>query len=84
MEARWGYEGVKFRHTEAEIDDPDCHLWQGPVAADEFIIHAANLHMYRTGAKRVGPDGEPLPSLWSVSSLSRRANLFVEPKVPAR
>jgi hypothetical protein len=50
MDVRWSYEGISFRHTEAETPDPECHTWQGPVEADELIIHAANLYLFRTAA----------------------------------
>lgn len=50
MQVRWSYTGLSFRHTEAESPDTEDHEWQGPVDAVEFIMHAANLHLFRTGS----------------------------------
>lgn len=80
MQVHWSYEGLSYRHTADEIDDPDCHAWQGPMGADELIIHAANLHLYRSGEPRTAADGSDLPSLWSLAGKSQRAVLFEEPK----
>lgn len=51
MEVRWSYEGVSYRHTADEVDDPEFHSWQEPMATDELIVHAANLHLFRTGQR---------------------------------
>lgn len=67
MQVQWSYEGVSFRHTAEEVDDPECHTWQGPVAMDELIVHAANLHLFKSAAAR---------PLWSV----RGGVPFEEPK----
>ncbi len=74
MQVKWSYEGLSYRHTVDEIDDPECHTWQPPMDADELIIHAANLHLYRTGG--AAPSGA---NLWS---LTRKAGqpLPEEPK----
>lgn len=52
MQVQWSYEGLSFRHTTDEVDDPECHSWQPPVDAAELIVHAANLHLFRTAAAR--------------------------------
>lgn len=59
MQVRWSYEGLSYRHTTAETPDPECHNWQPPMDAAEFIYHAANLHLYRTDADA---------PLWSLTS----------------
>ena len=68
MQVKWSYEGLSFRHTTDEVDDPDCHGWQGPVDAAELIVHAANLHLFRF-------EGTALP-LWSPA----HATSYEEPK----
>lgn len=63
MIVRWDYTGIEFRHTWQESDNPEDHTWQGPISASELIIHAANLHLFRS---------EPNPQnprvLWSLRS----------------
>lgn len=61
MNVQWSYEGLSYQHTLAEIDDPECHEWQGPMGADELIVHAANLYLMRSGDTT--SDGLPLWSL---------------------
>jgi hypothetical protein len=68
MQVQWSYEGLSFRHTTDEVDDVECHAWQAGVPADELIVHAANLHLYRVGADR---------PLWS---LARNGVANEEPK----
>lgn len=80
MRVRWSYEGVSYCHTADEIDDPDCHIWQGPMQTDELIVHAANLHLFRSGDGRKAADGSDLPPLWSLPHASQRAMPFEEPK----
>jgi hypothetical protein len=46
MNVRGGYEGLEFTHTPADIDDPTAYEWQDIAPAD-FIVHAANMHLYR-------------------------------------
>lgn len=67
MQVKWSYEGLSFRHTTDEVDDPECHTWQGPMDAAELIVHAANLHLFRTVAEQ---------PLWS----SAHATAYEEPK----
>ena len=63
MDVRWAYDGLSFRHTKDETEDTDCHIWQ-KVSDSELIIHAANLHLFRT--MEVTPAGVPLWSLRNV------------------
>lgn len=65
MQVQWTYEGIRFRHTTDEVDDPECHTWQGPVDGAELIVHAANLHLYRSGAER---------PLWSLRRKAGRSS----------
>jgi hypothetical protein len=69
------YEELRFRHTPAETDDETAWVWQ-PISSSELIIHAANLHLFRTMG--VTPSGAPL---WSCSN---RTPPYEEKKVPAR
>lgn len=57
MNVQWSYTGLEFQHTPAEVDDETAWGWQ-PVSDTEFIIHAANLHLYRTQGET--PSGQPL------------------------
>lgn len=63
MDVRWCLFGVSFRHTAAESPDPADHEWQGPMQADELIMHAANLHLFKTAG--LGLTSRPL---WSLRS----------------
>lgn len=69
MQVRWSYEGLSYRHTEQETPDPECHTWQPPIDGAEFIYHAANLHLFRTG----GPDVQ----LWSLERTAPREDQTV-------
>lgn len=75
MQVQWTYEGIRFRHTTDEVDDPECHTWQGPVQADELIVHAANLYLFRTDTDSRAPR-----VLWSLPNKSQRAIPYEEPK----
>lgn len=66
MDARGGIEGLQFRHTPADIDDETAWAWQD-ISPAEFIVHAANMYLYRSGG--VTPKGDPLWS--SVNAPSR-------------
>jgi hypothetical protein len=57
MNVRWSYEGLQFQHTPQEVDDETAWDWQ-PIPDSELIIHAANLHLFRTGG--FTPDEQPL------------------------
>lgn len=80
MQVRWSYEGLYFSHTEAESPDPADHTEQGPMDADELIIHAANLYLFRSHPA----DGRELPVLWSLANKSQRPVPFEEAKRPAQ
>jgi hypothetical protein len=60
MDVRGGYEGLEFRHTPKEVDDETAWAWQD-INPSEFIVHAANLFLFRSGGTT--PMGVPL---WSV------------------
>lgn len=62
MNVQWSYEGLSYQHTPAEIEDPECHEWQGPMDADELIVHAANLHLMRSNGTTTMGTG-----LWSLN-----------------
>lgn len=55
VKVHWSYEGLSYRHTETESPDPADHRWQGPMGADELIVHAANLHLFRTDTDTRNP-----------------------------
>lgn len=62
MNVRWDYKGLEFQHTPQEVDDETAWGWQ-PIVDSEFIIHAANLHLFRIMGET--PSGQPL---WSCSN----------------
>lgn len=49
MNVRGGYEGLEFTHTPADVDDPTAYGWQDINPAD-FIVHAANMHLYKSNS----------------------------------
>ncbi len=75
MIVQWNYDGsLTYRHTAAEVDDPEWHCPQ-KVTVSEFIIHAANLHLFKSGADKPGGVG-----LWS----PERTDSLPTPRVRTR
>lgn len=49
MNVRWAYDGLSMQHTPAEVDDPTAYDWNR-IEDSELIVHAANLHLYRSNS----------------------------------
>jgi hypothetical protein len=62
MDVRGGYDGLQYRYTTEDFNDPDACEWVD-IDPAAFIHHAANMHIFRNSELSLGL---PTRRLWSL------------------